>query len=158
MYANWSKGARELDPSDIDWQAYTPETFPYRLIQDPGKSNSLGRIKFMLPNPYAVYLHDTPSRHLFSRPVRTFSSGCIRVEEPVRLADFVLGNEAGATKVDVLEAIGSGENQSVSLPSAMPVYLLYLTAWVDDQGRAHFRDDIYGPEEISEDGGPLRLL
>ena len=148
VYANWSKGARELDPSDIDWQAYTPETFPYRLIQDPGKSNSLGRIKFMLPNPYAVYLHDTPSRHLFRRPVRTFSSGCIRVEEPVQLADFVLSDATRTSTVDVLQAIDSGENSTVSLPQTMPVYLLYLTAWVDDKGRAHFRDDVYGRDVL----------
>jgi murein L,D-transpeptidase YcbB/YkuD len=111
-------------------------------------SNSLGRIKFMLPNPYAVYLHDTPSRHLFRRPVRTFSSGCIRVEEPLQLADFVLGNEAGTSRVDVLEAIDSGENHSVSLPQKVPVYLLYLTAWVDDEGRAHFHDDVYGRDVL----------
>lgn len=148
VYTDWSKGARELDPSDIDWQAYTPETFPYRLIQDPGMSNSLGRIKFMLPNPYAVYLHDTPSRHLFRRPVRTFSSGCIRVEEPVQLADFVLRDATGTNAVDVLQAIDSGENHTVSLPHTMPVYLLYLTAWVDDAGRAHFRDDVYGRDVL----------
>ena len=148
IYADWSKGAQELDPAAIDWQSYTPETFTYRLRQDPGMSNSLGRIKFMLPNPYAVYLHDTPSRHLFRRPVRTFSSGCIRVEEPLQLADFVLGNEAGTSRVDVLEAIDSGENHSVSLPQKVPVYLLYLTAWVDDEGRAHFHDDVYGRDVL----------
>lgn len=148
VYVDWSKDAQELDPADIDWAAYTAETFPYRLRQDPGMSNSLGRIKFMLPNPYAVYLHDTPSRHLFRRPVRTFSSGCIRVEEPLQLADFVLGNEAGTRTVDVLEAIDNGENHSVSLPQKVPVYLLYLTAWVDDEGRAHFHDDVYGRDVL----------
>jgi murein L,D-transpeptidase YcbB/YkuD len=148
VYADWSKGAQELDPAEIDWPAYTPETFPYRLRQDPGKSNSLGRIKFMLPNPYAVYLHDTPSRHLFRRPVRTFSSGCIRVEEPVQLADFVLRDGTGTTTVDVLEEIDSGENHSISLPKTVPVYLLYLTTWVDDEGRAHFHDDVYGRDVL----------
>ena len=148
VYANWSKGAPELDPGDIEWLNYTAETFPYRLIQDPGKANSLGRIKFMLPNPYAVYLHDTPSRHLFDRSVRTFSSGCIRVEEPVRLANFVLSDGMEVTTPDVLEAIDSGKNHSVALPRVMPVYMLYQTAWVDDEGRAHFRDDVYGRDVL----------
>ena len=98
----------------------------------------------MLPNPYAVYLHDTPSRHLFNRPVRTFSSGCIRVAEPVRLANFVLNDGRDYMTPDVLEAISSGENQIVSLPRVVPVYMLYQTAWVDDEGMAHFRDDVYG--------------
>jgi murein L,D-transpeptidase YcbB/YkuD len=148
VYASWNSGAEELDPVDIDWSAFTPANFPYRLRQDPGESNSLGRIKFMLPNPYAVYLHDTPSRHLFRHPVRTFSSGCIRVEEPLQLANFVLGNGEYAVTVDVQKEIDSGKNHTRSLPRPLPVYLLYLTAWVDDQGRAQFRDDVYGRDVL----------
>ena len=148
VYASWNKGAEELDPADIDWSAFTPANFSYRLRQDPGKSNSLGRIKFMLPNPYAVYLHDTPSRHLFRRPVRTFSSGCIRVEEPLLLANFVLGNGENTVTVDVQEEIDSGENHIRSLPRPIPVYMLYLTAWVDDQGKAQFRNDVYGRDVL----------
>jgi murein L,D-transpeptidase YcbB/YkuD len=144
IYASWDKDAKELDPSDIDWSSFTPMNFPYRLRQDPGAGNSLGRIKFMLPNPYAVYLHDTPSRELFQRPVRAYSSGCIRVEEPVQLANFVLRNSDKLTPVDVQEEIAAGTNHTRSLPRPLPVYLLYLTAWVDDHGRAQFRDDIYG--------------
>jgi murein L,D-transpeptidase YcbB/YkuD len=148
VYASWEPGAEELDPADIDWSAFTPINFPYRLRQDPGESNSLGRIKFMLPNPYAVYLHDTPSRQLFQRPVRTFSSGCIRVEEPVQLANFVLENGENAVTIDVQEEIDNGEHHTRSLPRPLSVYLLYLTAWVDDQGRAQFRNDIYGRDVL----------
>ncbi len=148
VYSSWERDAEELDPADIDWSAFTPINFPYRLRQDPGESNSLGRIKFMFPNPYAVYLHDTPSRHLFQRPVRTFSSGCIRVEEPVQLANFVLENAENAGTIDVQEEIDRGEHHTRSLPRPLPVYLLYLTAWVDDKGRAQFRDDIYGRDVL----------
>jgi murein L,D-transpeptidase YcbB/YkuD len=102
----------------------------------------------MLPNPHAIYLHDTPSRHLFRRPVRTFSSGCIRVEKPVLLANFVLEETAGVSSIDVQEAIDTRENRTVSLPRTIPVYLLYLTSWVDDRGRAHFRDDVYGRDVL----------
>jgi murein L,D-transpeptidase YcbB/YkuD len=148
VYASWRKGAMELDPASLDWSAFSRETFGYRLRQDPGDSNSLGRIKFMLPNPHAIYLHDTPSRHLFRRPVRTFSSGCIRVEKPVQLANFVLEADAGVSGIDVQEAIDSGENRTVSLPRTIPVYLLYLTSWIDDWGRVHFRDDVYGRDVL----------
>lgn len=148
VYSDWGEQAQELEPAGIDWSAYTAENFAYRLRQDPGDENSLGRIKFILPNPYAIYLHDTPARHLFSQPVRTFSSGCIRVEEPVRLATFLLQGESPWTEADVLAAINTRENRIVTLPEKIPVYHLYLTAWVDDTGQAHFRDDIYGRDVL----------
>lgn len=143
VYADWSENAAEISPDTIDWTQLTANNFPYRLRQDPGEANSLGRIKFMLPNTYAVYLHDTPSRHLFERPVRMFSSGCIRVQEPTKLASYLLKGKMPWTEQDVLDVIEVGKNRAVNLPSSLPVYLVYLTAWVDDQGAAHFRDDIY---------------
>jgi len=143
VYADWSENAVELSPDSIDWSQLSESNFPYRLKQDPGKANSLGRIKFMLPNPYAVYLHDTPSRQLFKRPVRMFSSGCIRVQEPVKLAAYLLQGETPWAEQDVVDAIDVGKNRAVSLPARVPIYLVYTTVWVDDQGIAHFRDDIY---------------
>ncbi len=144
VFSGWSKGATEIDPDSIDWSQYDASNFGFRLRQEPGVANSLGRIKFMMPNPYAVYLHDTPAQHLFKRAVRTFSSGCIRVEQPVRLATTLLqGGRRWADK-DVKQIIESRENRAVFLPRKIPVYMLYLTAWVDDAGRVHFRDDVYG--------------
>lgn len=80
----------ELDPDSIDW--YSVNHFPYVLRQDPGRKNALGTIKFMFPNPFSIYLHDTPSKYLFQKDIRAFSSGCIRLEKPLQLAEFVLGN------------------------------------------------------------------
>ncbi|BAZ94410.1 peptidoglycan-binding protein [Thiohalobacter thiocyanaticus] len=141
----WSPEAREIDPAEIDWQRVRPAQFPYRLRQDPGPQNSLGRIKFMLPNRFDVYLHDTPARHLFERTVRTFSSGCIRVEEPVALAERVLaGTEEDWSADAIREVIASRETRSIRLPEPLPVYVLYWTVWVDDEGRAHFVNDVYG--------------
>ncbi|RRQ20019.1 L,D-transpeptidase family protein [Thiohalobacter thiocyanaticus] len=141
----WGEDAREIDPAEIDWQRVRPVQFPYRLRQDPGPQNSLGRLKFMLPNRFDVYLHDTPARHLFERTVRTFSSGCIRVEEPVALAERVLAGTGGDWNVAVIRhLIASGETLDVRLGEPLPVYILYWTVWVDDDGRAHFVNDVYG--------------
>lgn len=144
VFADWSKGATEIDPDTIDWSQYDLSNFTFRLRQEPGTDNSLGRIKFMMPNPYAVYLHDTPAQHLFKRAVRTFSSGCIRVEQPLRLASYLVQGDRRWMDEDVMQIIDSRENSAVILPRKVPVYMLYLTAWVDDAGRAHFRDDVYG--------------
>ena len=136
-------GATEVDAAGIAWQDYLGDgDLPYRLRQDPGPGNSLGRIKFMFPNPYSVYLHDTPARALFDRPVRAFSSGCIRVEQPLALANYVLAGDARAQQtLDAL--LASGITASLPLPAPVPVYLLYHTAWVDADGALNFRDDIY---------------
>jgi len=144
VFSDWSKDAIEIDPAGVDWSQYNASNFAFRLRQEPGATNSLGRIKFMMPNPYAVYLHDTPAQHLFKRAVRTFSSGCIRIEQPVRLATTLLQGKRRWTDADVIKIIESKENRAVFLPHKIPVYMLYLTAWVDDNGRVHFRDDVYG--------------
>ena len=144
VFSDWSRDAIEVDPDSIDWSQYNENNFVFRLRQEPGAANSLGRIKFMMPNPHAVYLHDTPAQHLFRRAVRTFSSGCIRVEQPVRLATTLLQGKRRWTDGDVMQIIASRENRAVFLSRKIPVYMLYLTAWVDDAGRVHFRDDVYG--------------
>jgi len=114
-----------------------------RLRQRPGPNNSLGLVKFILPNPYQVYLHDTPSKALFRRSRRDFSHGCIRVADPVALAEFVL--DGSWDRVRIIEAMKTGpERNRVDLPEPIPVYLLYTTAVVDREGRLFFYDDIYG--------------
>jgi murein L,D-transpeptidase YcbB/YkuD len=133
----------ELDPRTIDWDGFTEEYFPFRLRQDPGPSNALGLIKFMFPNKFNVYLHDTPSRDLFDKAVRNFSSGCIRIEKPVELAEYLLRADPGWSRPAILSAIERGEEQTVRLPEPIRVYILYCTAWVDDDGHVRFRGDIY---------------
>jgi murein L,D-transpeptidase YcbB/YkuD len=133
-----------VDPEDIDWEALGPDRFPYRLTQDPGAGNSLGRIKFVMDNPYDIYLHDTSSRGLFSLETRLFSSGCIRVEDPLSLADRLLAGDAAWSPDATRAAIDSGRTQSRNLPATIPVYVVYLTAWVSDDGTMNFRRDIYG--------------
>jgi murein L,D-transpeptidase YcbB/YkuD len=132
-------GGRSVDPSTIDWRGQ--RTFPYRFVQRPGPTNSLGQVKFMFPNDHAVYLHDTPSRELFERASRPFSSGCIRVEDPLMLARLLLEPAWDAGRIDA--TLATGRTETVFLPKPVDVLLLYWTAEVDEQGRIVFWPDIY---------------
>ncbi len=133
---------REIDPATIDWSRYSGRGFPYTLRQDPGPKNALGRVKFMFPNEHAVYLHDTPSKSLFEKEDRAFSSGCIRVEEPLHLAELLLRHEPGWRRSAIDSAIATGELRSVTLATPVPILLSYWTAWVEE-GALQFRRDLY---------------
>ncbi|NHN38449.1 L,D-transpeptidase family protein [Pseudomaricurvus alcaniphilus] len=131
-----------IDPATIDWSKYGRKNFPFRLVQAPGPQNALGQVKFMFPNPYDVYLHDTPSRELFAQSRRAFSSGCIRVEDPLALATYLL-RENGWDRNKIDAVIATGKLETVYLKKPMPVHLEYWTAWVNSEGVMHFREDIY---------------
>ena len=132
-----------LDPQAIDWHKYNKNNFPFTLRQVPGEKNSLGRIKFVMQNPYAIYLHDTPAKSLFEKPIRAFSSGCIRVQGVDQLARQLLlnGGQSPAEALD--EPLNGLETRTQKLSRPMPVYLVYFTSWVDDTGLVHFRPDVY---------------
>ena len=112
--------------------------------QRPGADNALGLVKFMFPNRHNVYLHDTPADALFSRIGRAFSHGCVRVEEPEALAQYVLRGESKWTPEVIHAAMRAGEEQHVKLAQPIPVHIVYFTAWVDDRGGVHFQPDVYG--------------
>jgi murein L,D-transpeptidase YcbB/YkuD len=133
----------EVDPTTVDWAQVTAESFDFQLRQDPGPNNALGRIKFMFPNRFNVYLHDTPTRSLFERSARDFSSGCIRIEKPIELAEYVLAGDPNWTRDRIMAAIATGSEETVRLPQPLPVHLLYWTAWADDDGTIQFRRDVY---------------
>ncbi|MFH1934926.1 MAG: L,D-transpeptidase family protein [Pseudomonadota bacterium] len=146
-FQGWSADAKEIDPQSIDWSKVTAKNFTFRLRQDPGPSNALGRVKFMFPNRFNVYLHDTDSRELFEKTLRTFSSGCIRIEKPIELAEYLLRDDPKWTHETILAAIEKQVEQTVRLPRSIPVHLLYWTAWVDREGSLHFVRDIYGRDK-----------
>jgi len=125
-------------PESIDWESLDPGQFRYRLRQDPGSRNPLGRVKFMFPNEFSIYLHDTPDRQLFERERRTFSHGCIRIEKPLDLAVYLLKGYSDWKREDILRAIASRQRQVITLPEPVPIYIFYLTAWVDHGGLVHF--------------------
>jgi L,D-transpeptidase YcbB len=139
----WGAQTREIDPHTIPWATVSAAHFPYRFWQAPGPTNPLGRIKFVLPNEFDVYLHDTPFRALFTKTVRAFSHGCIRVEQPIALAEYVLRDDPQWTGEALRAAIAQGRERLVQVPQPLPIYLLYWTAWVDQDGVLQFRPDIY---------------
>jgi murein L,D-transpeptidase YcbB/YkuD len=132
-----------LDPADLDWtNAETMKDVAFR--QRPGSTNALGFVKFMFPNPFNVYIHDTPADGLFQRLGRTLSHGCVRVEDPVAFAVYVLRDQPQWTRPAILQAMHAGTEKHVKLNTAIPVHIVYFTAWADELGGLHFRDDVYG--------------
>ncbi|WP_310395733.1 L,D-transpeptidase family protein [Hymenobacter sp.] len=136
--------AEVIDPASVDWATVTPETFKYTLRRRPGPKNDLGDVKFIFPNSNDIYLHDTPNDELFSQSTRSFSHGCVRVAEPIKLATYLLRNKAGWDQQTILDSIATRREKYVTLKEKLPVYLVYFTAWADATGHPHFRDDIYG--------------
>jgi murein L,D-transpeptidase YcbB/YkuD len=136
-------GPVPYDPSFHDFTAYDSRSFPYRIRQRPDPENALGQVKFMFPNNHAVYLHDTPTRSLFNRDSRAYSSGCVRVRDPLRLAALLLAAQYDDPVQAIDAMILNGRERHVTLAEPVPVHLTYRTAWVDDAGQPQFRADIY---------------
>lgn len=136
---------QSVDPATVDFAALTGAEFNrrYRIRQDPGPLNALGRVKFMFPNRHSVYLHDTPSRELFGRTERAFSSGCIRLERPMELADYLLRGDPSWPPERIRAVADARAETTVRLREPVPVHLLYWTAFVDSDGVVNFRPDVY---------------
>jgi murein L,D-transpeptidase YcbB/YkuD len=137
------KRVEVVDPSSVDWsdpRARRAVSFRQR----PGSSNALGLVKFLFPNRFDVYIHDTPSVSLFRRQGRAFSHGCIRIQDPRGLAGYVLRDQPEWTAEAIDRAMQSGREQHVALSAAIPVHIVYFTAWVDHHGALHFASDVYG--------------
>ncbi|WP_201981144.1 L,D-transpeptidase family protein [Hymenobacter rubidus] len=136
--------AKLIDPATIDWANVTQETFKYTLRRRPGPKNDLGDVKFIFPNSNDIYLHDTPHDELFSQSNRSFSHGCVRLSEPIKLATYLLRDRPEWDKQTILDSIATRHEKYITLKEKLPVYLVYFTAWADADGHPHFRDDIYG--------------
>jgi murein L,D-transpeptidase YcbB/YkuD len=136
-------GDKVLNPNSIKWSSFQ-KNIPYTIRQKPGPSNSLGKVKFLFPNNYSIYLHDTPSKNLFGETARAFSHGCIRVSEPERLALHLLKNNP-AWDEEKLESVWATQKEKwITVRPSVPVYIVYFTAWVDYTGQLNFRTDLYG--------------
>lgn len=143
VFTDWTESAGEINPQAVNWTRYNETYFPFRLRQEPGPNNALGRIKFIFPNRFAVYLHDTPKRSLFNFTQRDFSSGCIRLEHAQALAAYLLKDQSGYSPKTIAAILSRGTRRVVHIPNPMPVHLIYMTAWVDHNNRLQFRNDIY---------------
>lgn len=148
VLSDWTEDAVEVDPQTVDWPSLTPATLGYRFRQKPGMHNALGRIKFLLPNASGIYLHDTPVRGLFHRTLRTFSHGCIRVQHAEELALAVLADGADWTLRKLQQVIAAGAPRVLYLSRPVPVHVVYLTGWVEEDGTIHFRPDIYERDNL----------
>jgi murein L,D-transpeptidase YcbB/YkuD len=142
---------RAVDPASIDWQSATRQNFRYTLRQPPGPDNALGRVKFIFPNEYSIFLHDTPSQELFAADQRTFSSGCIRVENALDLARVLLEGQSVRsapsetwTPERIQQVIASKQSQTVFLDTPLQVLIVYWTASVGASGEVRFAKDAYG--------------
>ena len=137
------RAGQKVNQKTIDWSKYTGRNFPYQLRQDPGPANALGLIKIMFPNKHLVYIHDTPSKALFERTDRTFSSGCIRTEKPFELAEILLDDPDKWNMDSFKQVIDSGRTQTVTLAKPVPVLLFYWTVAVSPDGTVRFKKDPY---------------
>lgn len=156
VYNGWHNGASEILSEHVDWERVGSGIRHYMLRQAPGPGNSLGRVKFMMANNFSVYLHDTPSRSLFNRAHRSYSSGCVRVQDPMWLADYLL-DDLDNWSVGRRESIlATGRTARVNMPAPMPLHLVYHTAWLDADGSPVYREDIYGIDRLVT--GALRNL
>ncbi|PPD28094.1 MAG: L,D-transpeptidase [Hyphomicrobium sp.] len=137
---------RDVSPQSVDWSTSNIKAF--QVYQPPGPSNVLGVVKFLFPNKHQVYLHDTPTKHLFATSMRTYSHGCVRVRNPVRLAEVLLAEDKGWDSAKVAALIKSGpHNNEIALKTKIPVHVTYMTAWVDETGKLGASRDFYGHEE-----------
>lgn len=136
-----------MKESNINWNKYTTNKVPFIIRQKPGKSNALGEMKFLFPNSYSIYLHDTPSKGLFDRNERDFSHGCIRVENPKKLMMYLLKKNKTWTQKKVDAVLKTDTETGISIQPNMPVYIAYFTSWVDSNGNLNFRNDVYNLDE-----------
>ena len=149
---------RVIDPSTVNWSQYS-RSVPYTLRQTPGPHNALGTVKFIFPNKHFVFLHDTPHRELFDRPERAFSSGCIRVEDPLKLAELLLDDPAKHNRSSLQAVIDSRKTQRIHLKPKIPVVIVYLTAGLGEEGEIVFMHDVYNRDQRVLDAlnGPVHI-
>jgi len=140
-------GGERVSPSSINWNNLSEDNWNYTLRRRPGPKNDLGDVKFIFPNSNDIYLHDTPHDKLFSQSKRGFSHGCIRVEKPIDLAVYLLRNLGTWDREKILSTIAERKEKQIKLKATLPVYLVYFTAFTDESGKVHFREDIYGHDK-----------
>ena len=139
---------RVVNRSSVDFSAYNERNFPYAMKQPPSNSNALGLVKFLFPNPWNIYLHDTPSKSLFQKEVRAYSHGCIRVGQPFDLAYALLARQSDDPQGEFQRILKSGSETTVRLEQPVPVHLVYFTAWPTARGHVQYRRDVYGRDAL----------
>jgi len=149
VFSSWSIGAKELDSTQINWKEIKENKMRFRFEQTPDEDNAMGQYKFMFPNKNDIYLHDTPAKHLFRQSDRAFSSGCIRLENPAEFAQKI--TKGSRQFNEMRKTLKEGSNSVISLPTYIPVYLIYFTAVANTNGMPEFRNDIYERDQLMEE-------
>ncbi len=147
IYEGWQIPAKEVPITNVDWSGFDSRENTYRFVQAPGEENSLGHVKFVIPNDQSIYLHDTNHKELFAYDMRALSSGCIRVEKPLELAHALLAPQNWDDTL-IKKVVDNAQTRAVQLKKPIPVYLMYWTTWVDDKGQLQVRDDVYKRDQI----------
>ena len=148
----YDQNGRQIDPDTVDLKHYNVHSLTYRFVKEPGPDNPMGRIKFIFPNRHFVFLHDTNDKEAFNEDWRAFSSGCIRVENPLALAAILLSKGSQWDLKALQHSVSSGRTKTIHLPQSVPVMLLYMTVFVDKTGKVFFREDVYGRDRDIIDG------
>ncbi len=149
IYSGWGKDAHKVNPSSVNWSKYRySKTMPYRFAQTPGTHNALGKVKFLFPNKFSVYMHDTPTKPLFKKNKRAFSHGCIRLQQPRELLRTFSTFNSNIDFDKAQKRLKGKKKKYFTLKEKVPVDVIYLTAWVDYDGKLQFRNDIYGYDEM----------
>jgi murein L,D-transpeptidase YcbB/YkuD len=160
VITGWGDNAQAVDPATVDWRIMKQRDYAshYHFRQEPGPWNALGRIKIILPNPYGIYLHGTPQQTLFGESIRNFSHGCIRLEKPLALAEYVLGDRYNWSQEELSEAIHEQFEQTVDLIQPVFIYVTYMTSAPESNGLLHFYPDIYGQDQALISAWELPVL
>lgn len=149
IYSGWGSDARQVSGGSVNWGEYRySKNMPFRFAQLPGKGNALGKVKFLFPNHYSVYMHDTPTKHLFKRDVRAFSHGCIRLGRPIKLLQTFSSFNKSVDFTKSEKILKGKTRTQLDLDTTVPVDVVYLTAWVDYDGVLQFRNDIYDYDKM----------
>ena len=150
LYKGWGANSKKIDPATVNWKKYLGKNkhIPYHFMQEPSKKNALGKIKFLFPNKYSVYIHDTPSKRLFFRETRAFSHGCMRIQKPRELLEALALYNSNIKVDKMMKKLKTNKNTSLGLRRKIPIDITYFTSFVDDYGNLHFRPDIYGYDRL----------
>jgi len=159
IFESQENNAAQIPENRVNWNQVADNGFPWYFRQDPGAQNALGKVKFEFQNSASIYMHDTPTRDLFKQPVRLFSSGCIRLEKPLALVEELMKTDSAFDEERLQSLLDRQKTVFIHVKTPTPVFIAYLTAWIDDRGRLNFRDDVYGRDDpdapaIHQDGDP----
>jgi len=149
VHSGWGKDAHKVNPASVNWRQYRySKHMPYRFAQTPGTHNALGKVKFLFPNRFTVYMHDTPTKHLFKKDKRAFSHGCIRLQKPRELLYTFSTFNSNIDFEEAQQRLKGKRKKYITLKEKVPIDVIYLTAWVDYDGKLQFRNDVYGYDEM----------